>query len=640
MGDAKAAGSSTVSAVIACPARCGRLAAVGPWRLASVLARRAVAAAHLVGHALAVAAASCHNPLAAMELRPQLPDSLCMWRLAEELDEAVRGLAVERVVPLSQSAAVMELRPAARAVYLCWQAGLGRVRLCSSAELPAAPVAAAFADWLRRLRGAVVAAVEQINFDRVCAIEFANFEGLGPESRVRLVLEATGRMANCLLVGADGRVIAAAHRWKGSKRSIAIGEQYQPPPIGGRVDPRGAGPEHFADALEAGKDLARCLRAHFQGMSDVLIAELCARAGLDPAAQAGESAEGAAEALAAAMACIVEEAEAGRAWLYRDESGLPVLCYPVRLSCMQREPEAIESLSAGVEVVGRRLDEAARAEQLAGQLRRAVKAAAERLARTIAARERELAAASEAEKFRRWAELLLAWAASLRGRTGPGEVEVPDFYASGSTARIPLLPGKDAVATAQEYFERHRKAKRRAERLPALIEEDRRRLAWLEELAEQIELAAGDAEALEEIAQTLDRAGLLEARRAAHRRQRQPSGLRQFTSPEGYTVLCGRTAAANDQLVRIARPDDIWLHARGVPGAHVLIRTDGRPDAVPRSTLLFAARLAARFSRQRSEKIGEVDYTLAKYVRKPRGAPEGFVIYTHEKTLRVELEDE
>jgi predicted ribosome quality control (RQC) complex YloA/Tae2 family protein len=103
-------------------------------------------------------------------------------------------------------------------------------------------------------------------------------------------------------------------------------------------------------------------------------------------------------------------------------------------------------------------------------------------------------------------------------------------------------------------------------------------------------------------------------------------------------VLVGENAAANDFLLtRIAKPNDWWLHVRTGTGAHVIIRTENQPHRVPRSTLEFAARLAAQHSVDKHARVVEVDYTLRKYVRKPKGAPAGFALYTHEKTLRVEL---
>ncbi|GBC91517.1 hypothetical protein HRbin14_02289 [bacterium HR14] len=107
-------------------------------------------------------------------------------------------------------------------------------------------------------------------------------------------------------------------------------------------------------------------------------------------------------------------------------------------------------------------------------------------------------------------------------------------------------------------------------------------------------------------------------------------------SPDGYQVLVGENAEANDYLLtRVARPNDWWLHVRAGTGAHVIIRTNNQPERVPRRTLEFAAKLAAQNSADRHAHIVEVDYTLRKYVRKPKGAPSGFALYTHEKTLAV-----
>ncbi|MCR4391823.1 MAG: NFACT RNA binding domain-containing protein [Candidatus Acetothermia bacterium] len=101
----------------------------------------------------------------------------------------------------------------------------------------------------------------------------------------------------------------------------------------------------------------------------------------------------------------------------------------------------------------------------------------------------------------------------------------------------------------------------------------------------------------------------------------------------GFTVIVGRSAGENDRLVRTAQPDDIWLHARGVPGAHVLVRSGGRP--VPEAVLRRAAELAAWHSRARGERKVEVSYTEARYLRKPKGAPAGAVAVRKENVVVV-----
>ena len=147
-------------------------------------------------------------------------------------------------------------------------------------------------------------------------------------------------------------------------------------------------------------------------------------------------------------------------------------------------------------------------------------------------------------------------------------------------------------------------------------------------------LTIDDAEALRALLARVEK--LAPPRPSAAKTGKGPR-LPQKTSRDGYTILFGRSADQNEAILRIADPDDIWLHARGVPGAHVLIRTGGRPEKVPNSTLIEAAAIAGRLSAYRHDGVADVDYTLARYVRKPKSTPPGFVTYTHQKTIRVKL---
>ena len=112
--------------------------------------------------------------------------------------------------------------------------------------------------------------------------------------------------------------------------------------------------------------------------------------------------------------------------------------------------------------------------------------------------------------------------------------------------------------------------------------------------------------------------------------------IRTYTSPEGWQVFVGDNAVANDYLVqRLGHSNDWWLHLRAGTSAHAIIRTNNAPLKVPRETLEFAARLVARRSAAKHAGVVAVDYTLKKYVRKPRKAAPGSVTYSHEKTLHV-----
>ncbi|MCD6351822.1 MAG: NFACT family protein [Armatimonadetes bacterium] len=573
-------------------------------------------------------------------MKTQLADSLTMAALAEELSEALSQGTVRQVVPLGAAAAVLEVAGAhgLQGLLLNWQAGLARVHLVEEAE-PSREETAFIATLRRLLRGAQVLAVRQQAFDRVIELELINVRALGPDSRARLILEATGRQANCVVVGEEARILAVARptpRREGLWRELATGATYHPPPGQDKLDPRVASPQELQQAL-AGADapLERALRKAVQGLSPVLLAEISERSGLDFHLAPAEQPEDWPARWAAAMGELVREAAAREAWLYRDKEGRPALVYPTRLRHLEdKAPETVEDLSAGLALVGRRLEEEQEFRRLREAVLREVKGKLARARRAADKRARELAAAEDAEQWRRWGELLLASLDKVRDAQPGSQVQVPDYYAEGTPlVTIPLLPGKDARHTADEYFKRHRRAQRTLEQLPAHLAEARDRVARLEKLAKRAEEASELAE-LEDLAAHL---GLEKRRPSARKHRAVGEKVEQTTAPSGHVVLFGRSALENDALLRRARPSDLWLHARGVKGAHVLIRTDGKPEAVPRETIVWAARLAGRMSDYRPDGVADVDYTLARYVRKPRGSPPGFVTYTHQKTLRVAL---
>jgi predicted ribosome quality control (RQC) complex YloA/Tae2 family protein len=113
--------------------------------------------------------------------------------------------------------------------------------------------------------------------------------------------------------------------------------------------------------------------------------------------------------------------------------------------------------------------------------------------------------------------------------------------------------------------------------------------------------------------------------------------VRELLGPGGFTILYGETAEANDYLtLRVAKPNDYWLHLRGGVSAHVVIQTGNHPEKVQKEVLLFAAKVVVQHSPSKHAGYVPVDYTLKKHVRKPRGAPKGTALYTHEKTLHIE----
>lgn len=241
-----------------------------------------------------------------------------------------------------------------------------------------------------------------------------------------------------------------------------------------------------------------------------------------------------------------------------------------------------------------------------------------------------------AARWQQMGELLLAYAYQIEAGTSRFETE--DY--SGNPILIKLDPEKTPVENANRYFEKAKKAKAR---LPMIEDQRARILKEREEIESALFRLEGEprlteVEAVQDLAKDrkwLNRPNLAQVEK--EERPYQGHRVREALGPHGFTVLYGENAAANDYLtMRVAKPDDWWLHVRGGTSAHAVIPTGRKPEKVPTETLLFAAKLVVANSIMKHASYVPVDYTLKKYVRKPRGSKAGAVLYTHEKTLYID----
>ena len=246
------------------------------------------------------------------------------------------------------------------------------------------------------------------------------------------------------------------------------------------------------------------------------------------------------------------------------------------------------------------------------------------------------------DRHRRMGEALLA---GLHVARRSGEVViVPDPYdAEGPGIVIPAPPQKSLAQVADDLFRLQRRSRRGLAAASARAEtlaQRRSRLEGLLALLGRTQNAAG--------AVTLEAAmraeglpvGLVGPTRAAHEAARlagpRLEGVRMITSAGGWMILVGRSGPDNDRLTfKVAAPDDIWLHAAGVHGAHVVIRNPERRATVPAATIAEAAGLALWFSDARSEATGDVHWTRRKNVRRARGGTSGMVVLKRFETVRV-----
>jgi predicted ribosome quality control (RQC) complex YloA/Tae2 family protein len=254
--------------------------------------------------------------------------------------------------------------------------------------------------------------------------------------------------------------------------------------------------------------------------------------------------------------------------------------------------------------------------------------ASDRIQRKLAALERQARQAEEIEQLRKKGELLFAYAATLSPRQTSFEAQYdPDDL----PLVIPLDPNLTGVENARRYFDRYEKAKRANADVPAPQAAARQELAYLDQLRTDLELAERWPE-IEAVRDALQSGGYWRGPRVRSPKGSQPAIQRLHI--DSFAILVGRSAAHNQKLItENAAGSDLWLHARGVPGGHVLIRNDGR--SIPEIVIEAAAGFAAYYSAARAESLVEVDVTQRRYVRPIKGGKPGMVTYKNERTLKV-----
>lgn len=279
-------------------------------------------------------------------------------------------------------------------------------------------------------------------------------------------------------------------------------------------------------------------------------------------------------------------------------------------------------------------DREERIKQKSAAIHRVLKNNIERVEKKLLIKQEALAEGARSEEYRVKGEMLTASPHLVK--KGMKRVLLPNYYDENcAMLEVELDEKLNAAANAQRYFKLYRKAQVARKLAEEQIGEATEELAYLENQLENLELCEGEAE-LAEIREELVRLGYI--RSTQSRRQMKalpPSTPLRFAAPDGTEVFVGRNNVQNERLTFSAQPDEWWLHAKDMPGSHVIVKSTRPSD----ETLLFAARLAAKYSKGSASSSVPVDYAQRRYVKKPGGAKPGFMIYTHQKTLLVKPQE-
>ncbi|MDQ6767742.1 MAG: NFACT RNA binding domain-containing protein [Candidatus Eremiobacteraeota bacterium] len=561
-------------------------------------------------------------------------------RLAKELDAALRGARIQSLAAT-----------AAGIVFSCYRRGM-HLALMVSVDSSAPLVAAHEIEDPRKengtegwaagvaalLRGATVDSVHAVPNDRVLYVDVSSRSPFGLPSRSRIVIELQPRKANALVLrptdDAGWIIVAAAKQFSGSgdARSLRTGAAYKPPPahrpqldraqfILAARDVEDADPHRFVRLLGEFDPACTPPLAREVVFRVAAAGSVNARALLDGWATLRREVEDALEESAAIF--VVRDGDKAVAYhlvplgwalaAHAAGDGVPEHCRVQTLNELCLEAFAKRPTQ--------------RAGPSPESLRKKLATLLARCAQEVASLEASRQRAAEADHFRAAGDEIYAHLAEI--------VEGADRLVTADGRQVLLNPLLTAKENATEYFRRYKKARSGVPRVDARLRTLRANREYWEQLAWELERADGlggeDREAL--LTEIADALGITQH----HQRQRprRPRAQeRRFELSGGAIALVGRSPKENERLTfTVAGSNDYWFHARGVPGAHVIVNTGGAE--ISPLQIEQAAALAAGHSRAAQAARVEVDYTQRKHVRRHASRRPGLVSYTDFATIRV-----
>lgn len=559
-------------------------------------------------------------------------DGLTLSAVVFEL-HSIEGGRIEKVQQPEKDELLISIHTAGGSCRLLISASPENCRIVVTDEKKNSPVdAPAFLMLMRKyLTGAKICTVTQHNGDRIVEIGIETRSELLDTVSLKLICEIMGRHSNIILVDEEGLVIDAIRRVTpsvSSARLVLPHIKYEYPPSREKAEPGKADAADFLSVLKNCVKPESALADRFYGLSPAVAKKLIAALGYPEASN---------EELAERLFSFYSEFSKGNFTPCIVKAGGVSLCTLPFIPAADERYEVFDTMSEAVNSFYsvRAAEESIK--RRTSSYERIIRNAIAKLEKKLGIFNEAVEDKDETEKLRLYGELITANLYSLPQRASSALVF--DYYSDPpKPIEIPLDPLLSPADNAQRYYAKYRKGTLAREHALGMIKSTSEEISYLEELLYTLSCCEGESE-LNEIRQELVLSGYVKEERAKGKNGRAaanklpPSKPFCFRSRDGIDILVGKNNRQNDKLTfGIASPEDTWLHTKDIHGSHVIIK---KGSDVPDNTLYDAAVLAAYYSKARGSANVPVDYTLAKYVKKPSGAKPGMVIYTHQHTVYV-----
>jgi len=487
-----------------------------------------------------------------------------------------------------------------------------------------------FCMFLRKhIGGGIIRDVISYDYERYLGILIESRNELGDMQKKTLMVELTGRNCNLVLLNASGKILDSLRHVDSDMsriREIMPARNYVFIPSQHKISPETITPGQITAVEDT--PVEKAMLQKILGFSPVLCREVCHRSNIDPGKSTDLLNKDEITRFSNSLNEILFDMNKGsfEPCVVLNDDGLPIDFHGLLLT---QYPfiRTFDGINSALDYYFTNKGEKARLNLQKSDLIKAVARNTKRCKKKIAIHVGTVEKADSIERFQLMGELITANMHAIKPNME--KIELLNYY-TGNLTEIKLDPNKDAAQNAQRYFKKYKKAKRAIANSQVQLKQSQDELNYLESVEHSL-TAVANPEDVTEIRRELAAQGYIKKKHPKYKKKEPELKFKPFRyiSSEGYEIFVGRNNVENDYLTfKFANSRDLWLHAKGIPGSHVIIRKkDKREELFPDRTISEAAIIAAYHSRAKNSGQVAVDYSEAKNIKKPNNSQPGMVNY-------------
>lgn len=565
-------------------------------------------------------------------------DGITIANIVKELKENLLDGRINKIAQPEADELLLTIKTPTgqKRLYISASASLPLIYLTETNK-PSPMTAPNFCMLLRKhINNGRITDITQPKLERIIRFEIEHLDELGDLCKKYLIVEIMGKHSNIIFCNDNDRIIDSIKHVSAqmsSVREVLPGRDYFIPDTMDKLNPLNVTFTDFTETLAAKPTgLAKAIYTSFTGISPVVAEEICHIAGADSDTTPKELSEDVVIHLYKQFVLFFERVNKGvftpQIYYYNGEpkefSSLPLSHFG------NYTENPYESMSLLLENYYATKNTVTRIRQKSVDLRKIVQTALERNRKKYDLQFKQLRDTESRDKYRIYGELINTYGYGLEPNAK--HLECLNYY-TNENIMIPLDSTMTPQENAQKYFDKYNKQKRTFEALTGLIQETQDEIEYLESVSNSLDIAMSEDD-LTQIKEELIQAGYVR-RKFTKQKVKITSKPLHYLSSDGYHMYVGKNNIQNEELTfHFANGNDWWFHAKGCPGSHVIVKTEG--NELPDRTFEEAGRLAAYYSKNRENEKVEIDYIEKKHVKKPNGGKPGFVVYYTNFSLMID----